>query len=156
MSPMRSAIISIFLLFLSLTTNAQDKSVFVEIGGYAGFYSINYQTPFEIKDIPLKLRLGVSAFPLDKNSGTLILFPIGLNYEIGTGQNRLDLGIGHTVTTSTLPSIHSQSNLSISFLRKTDEKFWYRVSYTPLISHWVDVQFQHWVGISLGYKLENK
>jgi len=82
MSPMRSAIISIFLLFLSLTTNAQDKSVFVEIGGYAGFYSINYQTPFEIKDIPLKLRLGVSAFPLDKNSGTLILFPIGLNYEV--------------------------------------------------------------------------
>jgi len=144
------------LLFAGFLSQAQDKSVFLELGGYGGIYSFNYEKPITIKETPLKLRMGIGGFPLDENSGTLIIFPLGLNYELGDGIHRLDLGVGHTVTTSTLPSIHSQSNLSIGYLHKTDEKFWYRVSYTPLISHWVDFQYQHWVGVSLGLKLNNK
>lgn len=148
--------IALSLLVLSLYAQGQDKSLFLELGGYGGFYSVNYEKPVIIKEASLKLRVGIGGFPLDQNSGILIIFPVGVNYEIGDGPHKLDLGIGHTITTSTLPSIHSQSNLSIGYLHRTDEKFWYRVSYTPLISHWVDFQYQHWVGICLGYRLSNR
>jgi hypothetical protein len=37
-----------------------------------------------------------------------------------------------------------------------DKKFFYRVTYTPLVSYLVDFQMQQWAGVSIGYTFKSK
>lgn len=97
-------------------------------------------------------RAGLSFAPIDKNNGTGIVFPIMLNALIGKKSHHLELGAGQGVTVTTKGSFFTLTTAAIGYRYQSESKKWfYRVTYTPLISYLVDFQFQQWGGISIGY-----
>lgn len=154
----------IFILTLvSTLTYAQTdfnkkKSIYFEIAGSGGVGSINYEKHFlKKKSTELTWRVGLSFAPIDKNNGTGIVFPLMINSLIGKKSHKLELGIGQGITFTTKGSFFALTTAAIGYRYQPETKKWfYRVTYTPLISYLVDFQIQQWGGISIGYTFNNK
>lgn len=160
---MKKTILIIILTFISEFTYGQSdfvkrKSVYFEIAGSGGVGSINYEKHFLKKNnTEFTWRAGLSLAPIDKNNGTGIVFPLMINSLIGKNSHKLELGLGQGITITTKGSIFALSTAAIGYSYQSQNKEWfYRVTYTPLISYLVDFQIQQWVGISIGYTLSKK
>ena len=142
------------LLALSNYAVAQcKKSVFLEVAGSGGLGSMNYEQHFFKKtNVDLMWRVGLSLAPIDKNNGTGIVFPMMVNGLVGKNAHKFEVGLGQGVTITTRGSFFALITAALGYRYQSDAKHWfYRISYTPLISYWVDFQFQHWAGVSIGY-----
>ncbi|MEI7801114.1 MAG: hypothetical protein WCI97_00575 [Bacteroidota bacterium] len=150
----------LFLFLIScLNSFAQkSKSVFLELGGSGGLGSINYEKCFSQKDkIAFTWRTGLSFSPVDRNNGNAIIFPLMINSIIGKSKNKLELGIGQGISFTTKGSFFFLALADIGYRRQNpDKRFFYRITYTPLISYIVDLQVQHWFGFSIGYNIRKK
>lgn len=154
-----------FILLLTLMTSIsfgqsdhKRKSIFLEIAGSGGFGSFNYEKQFLKKDITeFTWRAGFSIAPIDKNNGFGLVFPLMVNILIGKNAHKLEMGLGQgiTVTTKGQPFILGTALVGYRYQRE-DKKWFYRVTYTPLISYLVDFQVQQWFGVSIGYTFNNK
>ena len=133
------------------------KSFYFEIGGSGGVGSFNYEKHFYKKNnFELTWRAGLSFAPIDKNNGTGIVFPIMLNGLIGKKSHHLELGVGQGITVTTKGSFFTLTTAAIGYRYQSESKKWfYRVTYTPLISYLVDFQIQQWGGMSIGYTFNN-
>lgn len=155
----------LFILFLSLMstvtvgqTQPKRHSLFLEIAGSGGFGSINYEKLFFKKNsVELTWRAGLSFAPIDKNNGTGIVFPLMVHSMIGKNAHKLELGLGQGITITTKGSFFALTTASLGYRYQPEGKPWfYRVTYTPLISYIFDFQVQHWGGVSIGYTFNNK
>ncbi len=153
----------ILLLFSSLVLLGQDepaprRGVFLEIAGSGGLGSLNYESIFFQRDlIDLSFRSGLSIAPIDRNNGTGLVFPVMLNALIGRQHHRLEAGIGQGITITTRGSFYLLTTMALGYrFQRRDSPWFYRVTYTPLLSYLLDVQYQHWAGISVGYTLPNQ
>lgn len=152
----------ILLLLISTVTFAQTdhkrKSFFLEIAGSGGFGSFNYEKYFFKKNnTEFTWRVGFSLAPIDKNNGTGIVFPLMIHSIIGKSSHKLEFGLGQGITITTKGSFFALATASIGYRYQPETKNWfYRVTYTPLISYLVDFQIQQWAGISVGYTFDNK
>ena len=82
-------------------------------------------------------------------------FPIMINSLIGRKNHLLELGIGQGVTITTRGSFFTLTTAAVGYRFESSEKPWFfRATYTPLISYLVDFQVQQWGGISLGYRFK--
>tara|TARA_R110002111_G_scaffold228138_1_gene289618 strand:+ start:86 stop:574 length:489 start_codon:yes stop_codon:yes gene_type:complete len=160
---MRVAIATILLIFFSCFTLGQEestkkKSVFLELAGSGGFGSINFeQSFFHRGSLELTWRAGLSFAPVDRNNGTGIVFPLMINALLGKSSHKVELGLGQGITVTTRGSLFALTTAVVGYRFQSSEKPWfYRVSYTPLISYLVDFQVQHWGGVSVGYTFKNK
>lgn len=158
---------SFFLLFLLTITSSltlgqtkfsKRKSVFLELAGSGGIGSINYEKLFAKKNTTeFTWRMGLSFAPIDKNNGTGIVFPLMISSLIGKNAHKLEFGLGQGITVTTKGSFFALTTAAIGYrYQSTAKKWFYRVTYTPLISYLVDFQIQHWGGISIGYSFNNK
>lgn len=159
---MKKVTIIILLTTIALLTYGQKgsdkrKSVFIEIAGSGGLGSINYERLLFTKNkTEFTWRAGLSFAPIDKNNGAGIVFPFMINTLIGKNVHKLELGFGQGITITTKGSIFSLTTAAIGYRYQSQAKKWfYRVTYTPLISYLVDFQIQQWGGISVGYTLNN-
>jgi len=150
----------IHLLILSCTACSfgqsaadQRKSVFLEVAGSGGLGSLNYEQLFLRKNTTdFTWRAGLSFAPIDKNNGTGIVFPVMVNALIGKQSHQLELGLGQGITLTTRGSFFALTTAAVGYRYQSDSKPWfYRVTYTPLISYLVDFQIQQWGGVSVGY-----
>lgn len=165
--------LTIILLFFGCTfVRAQERSIFLEIGGSGGLGSINYEAPLWIpSDYGPKFRdmcgspphssflftwrAGFSLSPIDKNNGVAIIFPAMVNWVYGCGKHKLEIGGGFAPTITTKGSFYIKSPLLAGYrFEPTDKRWFARISYTPIVGWLVDYQWQHWAGISIGYKLK--
>lgn len=153
----------ILLLFPSLVLLGQgdpapSRGVFLEIAGSGGLGSINYESIFFQRDlVAVSFRSGLSIAPIDRNNGTGLVFPVMLNALIGSSHHRLEAGIGQGITITTKGSFYLLTTMAMGYrFQRHDSPWFYRVSYTPLLSYLLDVQYQHWAGISVGYTFPNK
>lgn len=159
-------IIIIFsLIFIVNEISAQDAYVnpnipkkrfaSFELAGSGGLASFNYETSikkFHFSD--LYFRVGLSASPIDRNNGTAIVFPLMVHFVYGQSKHKLDLGLGQTISITTRGAFFVRMPASIGYrIEPDDKKYFWRFSYTPIISYLVDFQWQHWGGISFGIKL---
>ena len=135
---------------------AFQRSLFFEWAGSGGLGSLNYEKPLQYKGNVLWTgRLGVSLAPIDKNNGTGIVFPVMVNALIGAGRHKCELGVGQGLTLTTKGSFFALTTLALGYRYQSESKRWfYRVTYTPLVSYWVDFQVQQWAGVSVGYTLK--
>lgn len=151
------------------------NSVYLELGGNGLFYSINYDRLFT-KSFGGRVGAGYIS-PSSVSTGT---FPLMAYYLIGSGNSKLELGLGANV-------ILQPENQSFSFASSEDEEFEgsgvlgtatvgyryqraeggivFRAGLTPQFGKFVretllpsyqyvteDVfKFQIWIGISIGY-----
>ncbi len=160
---MKHISITILLVLITCSAFAQDdsvktKSVYFELAGSGGFGSINYEKLFSKKNnTEFTWRAGLSLAPIDKNNGTGIVFPLMLNTLIGKNAHKLDLGLGQGITITTKGNFFALTTAAIGYRYQPAAKNWfYRITYTPLISYLVDFQIQQWAGVSIGYTFNNK
>ena len=160
---MKQTIVILLLTFLSTITFGQTefekrKSIYFEIAGSGGLGSINFEKHFlKKKNTEFTWRAGLSVAPIDKNNGVGIVFPLMVNSLIGKNAHKLELGLGQGITITTKGSFFALTTAVIGYRYQSPTKNWfYRVSYTPLISYLVDVQVQQWGGISIGYTFNKK
>jgi len=131
--------------------------MYFEIAGSGGLGSINYEHPVASNfNFPLRWRAGISLAPIDKNNGVGVVIPLMIHACIGKNSHQLDLGIGQGITVTTKGSFFALATVSMGYrYQPKNENWFYRVSYTPLISYWVDFQLQHWAGVSIGRTFKN-
>lgn len=159
---MRGIAILIFLSisFISFGQDTLDRkrAVYFEIAGSGGLGSVNYEKLFHKKgNTGFTWRAGLSFAPIDKNNGTGIVFPLMVNALIGKSSHKLELGLGQGITVTTKGNFFAMATAAAGYRYQPQAKRWfYRVTYTPLISYIFDRQVQHWGGISIGYAFNKK
>lgn len=159
---MRLSLIFLLLItssaLLSQSKPTKQRALVLEIAGSGGLGSINYESVFFQGDlVGLSLRSGLSIAPIDRNNGTGLIFPIMVNAILGNKIHRLEAGIGQGITITTQGSFYVLATMAIGYrFQRPNSPWFYRMSYTPLLSYLLDVQYQHWAGISIGYTLPNK
>jgi hypothetical protein len=160
---MKKLVIFIFLSSISgyglgQTKLDKKKSVFFEIAGSGGLGSINYEKHFYQKNnTELTWRAGLSIAPIDRNNGFGIVFPLMVNSLIGKSAHKLEVGLGQGITITTKGSFFILTTAALGYRYQTESSPWfYRATYTPLISYLVDFQIQHWAGISFGYTFKGR
>jgi hypothetical protein len=71
--------------------------------------------------------------------------------------HKLEFGIGQGFTLTTKGSFFMLTTLAAGYrYQHPDKRFFYRVTYTPLVSYLVDFQMQQWAGLSIGYTFKSK
>lgn len=153
----------IFLLLPSAVLLGQSNALkqhglFLEIAGSGGLGSINYESIFYQSDlVGVSLRSGFSIAPIDRNNGTGLVFPVMINTLLGRNNHRLEAGIGQGITITTKGSFYTLTTMAVGYrFQRSGSQWFYRISYTPLLSYLLDIQYQHWAGLSIGYTLPDK
>lgn len=152
-------ILTILVLIFSTQIYCQEftnkKSLYLEIGGSAGIGSVNYENIFSEKGkINFLWRVGLSGLPIDKNNGFVVVIPATFGILFGQGSNKIELGIGQGVSITTKGNIFALTTPIIGYrYQNLTKRFFFRITYTPLISYIIDYQYQNWAGVSIGYNL---
>ncbi|MCK6639315.1 MAG: hypothetical protein L6Q81_04455 [Bacteroidia bacterium] len=171
----RSTFISVLILSLlcgsGIVLSAQNRNLFLELGGSGGLGSINFEKtlwdPASNKPVrdncggypPIRhtftWRAGFSVTPVDKNNGVVLIFPLMANVVYGFKAHKLEAGAGMAPSITTKGSWYIKTPLALGYRYEPDGKqLFYRVTYTPIVGWLVDYNWQHWAGISIGYKLK--
>ena len=155
---MKKPIHIIILTLVTLQTHGQTyshkrKSVYVELAGSGGIGSLNYEKHFFKKNsTEFTWRAGLGFAPIDKNNGIGMVFPLMMNSLFGKNSHKLEFGLGQGITITTKGNFFALTTVAMGYRYQSENKKWfYRVTYTPLISYLVDFQIQQWAGISIGY-----
>lgn len=152
----QTAIILAYLLLAGAAFCQREdnrESIYLEIAGSGGLGSINYEKQFLRAGIAdYSWRVGFSLAPIDPNNGTGLVFPVMANVLLREGNHKLELGVGQGITITTNGSFFILGTACVGYRYQSETSNWfYRISYTPLISYLIDLQYQHWGGISIGY-----
>jgi hypothetical protein len=143
---------------VSAQPDSSRESLYLEIAGSGGLGSINYEKQFLQEGITdLSWRVGFSIAPIDPNNGVGLVFPVMIHGLICSSPHKLELGVGQGITITTGGGFFILGTACVGYRYQSETSNWfYRVSYTPLISYLVDLQYQNWVGISIGYILGDR
>ncbi|MCK4344070.1 MAG: hypothetical protein KAX05_02205 [Bacteroidales bacterium] len=122
----------------------KKNSFFLELGGNAFFYSLNYDRLIHTEEsLQISSRIGISH---------LGIIPIQLNLLIGGSSHHFEFGIG------VLISIEDQNVLPTGTIgyryQKLDGGFLFRIGITPIRILGFAIYDPHvipWAGLSLGY-----
>ncbi len=140
---------------LKIQSQPSSYSLSLELGGVGGLGSFNIDKKIYSKmQCQLLWRAGFSIAPIDKNNGTTLVFPLLIHGQLGVSKHKLDVGIGQTFSLTTKGNYFIILPCSIGYLHAPSNKnTWFRLAYTPILSYLFDTQYQHWGGITLGYRL---
>lgn len=164
-----------FCAFTNLLLFSQEsvRNVFLELGGSGGLGSVNYEksirafetqpsdNEFDLVQVRdrawLCLRLGLGTSPIDKNNGWVIVTPIMVEFLIGQFNHKLELGAGLSPSVTTKGAFFIKSPLALGYRYcPINQNIFFRLTYTPIIAWLVDFQWQHWAGISIGYRFTHE
>jgi len=153
---MKYILIVAFSSLLTFNLIAQERSYLsLELAGSGGFASFNYEKSiYNIVSTSFYLRGGFSLTPIDSNNGVVLIFPLMLHTTTGTQQHKFDFGIGQSISVTTKGSLFILAPLSFGYryLPKSNSHYW-RIAYTPIVSYLLSFQWQHWAGVTYGYRL---
>lgn len=149
----------LFMLPVGFVLGQHEKFLTFELGGSGGLASINYETDFCNKEkLKLAFRTGFSILPVDKNNGAALIFPQMIHGRFGQNQHQADIGIGLAPSiTTNLGGAYVRLPLSFGYrLEPLSRNYYLKFAYTPLVSFLFDLQWEHWAGITYGYRLGAK
>lgn len=139
--------------------NAQNnQSVYAEVLGSGIFYTVNFDTRFSNQYKGLGMRLGLGVFP---GSDPTIIIPAHVNYLLGSGRHKLEIGLGMTTILEQQEQSdndqHYKASGALMYRFQADNGFLFRAGLAPLFA---DVEedsifpnsvFLLWPGVSVGY-----
>ena len=152
--PISFSLKCLIIIAILTTTNSavfgqKAQSVYGEIGGVAGIYSINYDTRFteNIDNDGLGGRLGVAFFE------DIFIVPLQVNYLAGDNGHYIELGAGATLITGVIDFGNGTNGFKVaptaSIMYRSqpiDGGFTWRIGILTTGSI-----LPFWGGISLGY-----
>jgi len=153
--PLTNILLILFLLAgLTPARAGLNNTIYVELGGNGGFYSINYDRLLTTvkKRHSFGIRAGFSWAPLNGTYRNVFFFPVTANYLFGAGTKRLEIGVGATTRflTDSLrnvdPEVTPAAVIAFRFQQPGSGSH-FRAGFTPLF---FDNKFQPWLGISFG------
>lgn len=161
--------LSVFLItcFMSLSAYAQRDlpsasspfsrhSVFLELGGNALAYSINYDYRL-LEHVSARAGLGYFGLSQGGGNGSVLFVPLMVNYLTGTGSSHFEIGAGPVFSSIGGKFINFDRSYSgvlgitstIGYrLQPRDGGFHFRIGLTPVFAAGF---FLPWLGISFGY-----
>jgi hypothetical protein len=153
----KALIFSILFLEFSINIKAQhSKLAYLELGGNALFYSLNYDSRFAKNQDGLGFKIGVSFYRTEA-----IAIPVHLNYVIGKNNHALELGAGiyafHRLKNGPDNLIYPAGVLAYRY-QPVAKHFSFRAGWTPTFVKSDGGQYdftiigRYWPGISFGYK----
>jgi len=166
-------LICLFLLFIAggpqSVAQPKNSSIFIELGGHAGLWSINYDASLlEFnKNAHLQTSIGVGLFSEFKNDQFVDVFcPITISALLGNDKHFVEVGVGQTISNYSHRDWNNQTrygrkteiltNLKLAYrFQSLQSRFLLRLAYTPFIILDSQKPFQHWFGLSVGLQLSN-
>ncbi len=154
-----------FILTASLCLKAQDdynapnglNNWYVELGGSAFFYSINYEKYLYrngMENFTWVGRVGAGFNPIEYNflnslflERNTFIFPFTSTVFIGKGKEKLELGGGFTMLTRDFFNQEVVPTINAGVRVMESNGVCFRVTYTPLIR---TNNLVHWIGVSIG------
>jgi hypothetical protein len=160
----------LIFLFVSTTALAQEEKYrepqgtnnwFVELGGSALFYSLNYEKLlYKYDRYGLVGRIGAAYNPSNYtllNKATLgdntFIFPFTTSFLYGERKERLELGGGFSLLTQGITNREMFFTAIAGFRVIETNKVYFRLAYTPFFRNG---EFVHWYGVSLGRNFSTK
>lgn len=147
--------------------SAQNRNLFLELGGSGGLGSVNYEwlkppkagsdEESQVNPWSRGIRVGMGFTPVDKNNGIVIVVPVmgTMIYNKNKSPHGIEISAGLAPSITTKGSWYVKSPLALGYRYEPDgKKLFYRVTYTPIVGWLVDYNWQHWAGISIGYKIK--
>lgn len=139
----------------------KKNTIFIEVGGYGGYGSINYEYLVKkINKLKLSVRTGLSTYHLNDYTNKFnpdIIIPLGINAYYGSKHN-VDIGLGQTITRIIYadnkdyqPKISHglNTNLFIGYRYEGGKGFLFKTGYAPVIEN--QKRFRHWALLGFGY-----
>ena len=169
-------LIGLTYLFLLLITGGpksiaqpENSSIFIELGGHAGLWSINYDASlFEFnRNAYLQARIGLGLFSEFKTDESADIFcPIIISALLGDDEHFVEVGVGQTISNYSHRDWNNKNgfgrttevltNLNLAYrFQSPQSRFLLRLAYTPFIILDSQKPFQHWFGLGLGLQLSN-
>lgn len=135
-----------------------SNTFFVELGGNAVVYSLNYERFFTPK---VAIRVGGMYLQADDDNGTQVgvgLFPVMATYLLGQGNSHFETGAGIGIATAGVSdtdigedwgdsAVYGTATLGYRY-QKPEGGVIFRAGFTPL---YADGNLIPWVGLSVGY-----
>ncbi|MBN4071046.1 hypothetical protein JYT72_00920 [Crocinitomix catalasitica] len=148
---------TLLILLLSSLDSFAQRPIYISIEalGSGGFGSINFEREFyDAGAFSLQFRGGFSFTPVDPNNGSVLIFPVMVHGVVGKKTSRLDFGIGQSFSITTRGAPFVRMPLSLGYrIQPPEKRFYLRFSYTPIVSWLIDQQFEHWGGITFGFRI---
>jgi len=161
---MKNSRISIILLLLVIViscpafSQSKPNSLYLEFFGSGGLYSVNYDRLFTEN---IGARIGFMYFAADWvvffSDVELFIIPITLNYLVGTGKDKFELGAGPVIVFGSVGFFGSDpvSGSGVGWTgtigyryQKNDGGFMWRIGFTPAF---FSGEFFPYGGVSLGF-----
>ena len=132
------------------------NSIYLELLGSGGIYSINYDRLFTPN---IGGRIGFSYLSTEQDfiipELTMYIFPLSFNYFVGNGSSKLEFGAGMTFITGDYDWLGSKgsgsvvvANLNIGYrYQPVDGGFLFRIGFTPVVT---PNGLQPWGELSIG------
>jgi hypothetical protein len=149
------------LVFLQVSNAQRSKLLYLELGGNAFIYSLNYDARFGKTNHGLGFRIGTSL--LGEQSYHTLIFPTHLNYVLGKKNYGIELGVGGiAIFQPTAPSDknHYYPSAVVAYrYQPTDKHFSFRIGWMPTFikSNGGTFDFspllRYMPGLSFGYRL---
>ncbi|MEI8203074.1 MAG: hypothetical protein WCH34_08695 [Bacteroidota bacterium] len=153
------------------TAGIAKNTVYVELLGNGGLYSINYdRILFRIKRLRISAGIGISYIPPSIWYYKHFIFPIGINFIYG-GTNNIEVGLRYNPVLNLykydIPTIYNFSfipeiNINYRF-QKLKGGFFFKMGlilffdkneYTTTFSNYSNNNI--WLGLGIGYTFKNK
>ena len=143
--------------WVGLLSAQKPMHLSLEVGGSGGLASVNLEKQYVDRGkFQLHGRLGLSYMPVDQNNGGVIILPVMVHGLLGNKGHFADLGLGQTFSVTTQGSLFFRMPVGIGYrFQPEGRKYYLRASYTPLVSYLLDLQWEHWAGITFGYRIRN-
>ena len=128
---------------------------YVEFGGAAMFYSMNYEKfLFKTDNTALVGRVGIGYNPIDYTflnkvylDRNTFMAPFTAQFLFGKGKEKFEVGLGFTLLAKSINEREIVPTGVIGFRVIDTNKILLRICYTPIIR---DGQYVDWWGVSLG------
>ena len=146
------ALITFCVFFFTETVSSQVKvpnSVYIEVLGNGGFYSVNYDRLFCNY---FGVRVGASYIHLG-DAGQYASFPLMANFFIGKKKHKLEMGAGFTIMNEAPPGDFSHPDTkyfrtaTLGYRYQSKENF-FRIGFTPLYTGYEIIPLG---GVSFGF-----
>lgn len=154
----------------SLKIDKYQNNVFLEVGGAAGIYSLNYERNlFNHKGNIGIGRVGLSVWEGNKYKGKntpTFIIPIMINYLIGSDFHHIELGLGPTFVIGYManPDVDTLTNEDFSLKTKIwfssfigyrrylikNDHIMYKIGFIVITADFS--YFQPWFGVGVGYR----
>ncbi len=146
-------IVVIILFIIPSICKSQERDIYLELAGSGGLGSINYEKKIGTfgGQGTFSYSGGFSLTPIDKNNGTVLIFPLLMHTCLGK-THKAEFAIGQSFSITTRGQFFLKTPVFIGYrYHKEDHPFLFRAGYSPLINNITQFSVQHWGGISFGY-----